>query len=53
MDKKDFTKAEAFKDLPGAAIDAADNEITDKKLVKERTKTLDENPRDTDGPKQG
>lgn len=52
MDNKDYTKASALKDLPGAAIDAADDEFTDAALVKERTKTLNDNPRDTDGPEE-
>lgn len=35
-------------DLPGVAIDRADDNDVDGKLVKERTSVLDNNPRDTD-----
>ncbi|MBD5255377.1 MAG: hypothetical protein HDS53_04815 [Barnesiella sp.] len=35
-------------DLPGVSIDKADDETVDKSLVKERTETLNNNPRDTD-----
>lgn len=34
--------------LPGVAVDKADDEMVDKALVKERTSTLNNNPRDTD-----
>lgn len=35
-------------DLSGVAIDRADDNDVDSKLVKERTSVLDNNPRDTD-----
>lgn len=38
----------ALKDLPGASIDIADDENVDAKVVTERTKTLNNNPRNTD-----
>lgn len=38
----------SYKDLPGVAIDASDTEKVDATLVKERTKTLNNNPRNTD-----
>lgn len=34
--------------LPGVTVDKADDEKVDKSLVRERTKTLNDNPRDTD-----
>lgn len=34
--------------LPGVAIDAADDCKDTKRLQKERTRTLDDNPRDND-----
>lgn len=53
MDKKNtmnetYNKAKALRDLPGAGIDYADDEKTTSAEVKERTKTLEDNPRDTD-----
>ncbi len=33
--------------FPGVAIDAADGQKVEKKAEKERTKTLDNNPRDS------
>lgn len=47
--KKKTTTEEYVKDVekyPGAAIDSADKEEVDSALVKERTKTLNNNPRD-------
>ncbi len=38
----------ALRDLPGAAIDAADDDKVDDCMVKERTKTLNNNPRNND-----
>ena len=38
----------ALKDLPGAAIDASDDETVEASTVKERTHTLNNNPRNTD-----
>lgn len=35
-------------DMPGVAIDRADDNDVDSKLVKERTSVLNDNPRDTD-----
>lgn len=40
------TKAE--QDLPGAAVNAADKDKVNEDLVKERTSTLNNNPRNTD-----
>ncbi|MDE6300144.1 MAG: hypothetical protein K2M19_00320 [Muribaculaceae bacterium] len=49
MNTEDKAKLEnSFKDLPGAAIDAADAEKADAAEVKERTKVLNDNPRNTD-----
>lgn len=42
------SKKEALENLPGAAIDAADKDKTNEELVKERTCTLNNNPRNTD-----
>lgn len=43
------TKIEnALRDLPGAAIDKADDNKTNPGLVKERTQTLNNNPRNND-----
>lgn len=42
------TKQEAREDLPGAAVNAADNDKVNEDLVKERTSTLNNNPRNTD-----
>lgn len=41
-------KQEAREDLPGAAVNAADNDKVNEDLVKERTSTLNNNPRNTD-----
>lgn len=38
----------ALNDLPGAAINEADRDKVSEELVKERTKTLNNNPRNTD-----
>ena len=38
----------ALKDLPGAAINKADNNKVSEKLEKERTCTLNNNPRNND-----
>lgn len=40
----------AIQDLPGAAIDAADDNADTSKLVKERTATLNNNPRNNGDP---
>ncbi len=40
-------KSETVDRFPGAAIDVADDENVTKAEVKERTKTLDNNPRDS------
>ncbi len=50
-EKLDNEIRKAVDDLPGVAVDVADDETVDTDLVKERTKTLNNNPRDTDGPK--
>lgn len=42
------SRNEARQDLPGAAINAADNDKVNEDLVKERTKTINNNPRNTD-----
>lgn len=34
--------------FPGVAVDIANDEMVSKKLVKERTKTLNNNPRNND-----
>ncbi|MDE6311067.1 MAG: hypothetical protein K2L96_04535 [Muribaculaceae bacterium] len=48
--KKKTTAAEKLtedvKKYPGVAIDSADENDVDRELVKERTKTLNNNPRD-------
>lgn len=44
LDKRKY----AVDNLPGAAIDAADDEQVDKKTVEERTCTLNNNPRNDD-----
>lgn len=46
--KKTENDIEAVDQYPGAAIDQSDGEFTDPKLVKERTKTLNNNPRNHD-----
>lgn len=38
----------ALDDMPGAAIDYSDDEQTSRKRVKKETRTLNDNPRDTD-----
>lgn len=43
-----ISEKEALKDYPGAAIDTADNEKVTGKLVDERTKTQNNNPRNND-----
>lgn len=50
MKKEESKKSieEAVKDFPGAAINSADNEKDTEKLVEERTKTLNDNPRNND-----
>lgn len=53
MDKKNtrnetYDKAEALRDLPGASIDYADDEKATNAEEKERTKTLNNNPRNND-----
>lgn len=47
MKQQDYNQEveKALQDLPGAAIDTADNEKVDPALVEERTKTLNDNPR--------
>lgn len=55
MEAKDSKKitevAEDTLEFPGVAINVGDDEKEDKDLVKERTSTLNNNPRNTDGPK--
>ena len=47
MDEKDLKKvAEEVAEYPGVALDSADDEKVTERLVKERTKTLDDTPRD-------
>lgn len=46
--KKRIDETKDSADFPGVTIDMADDEKVDKELVKERTTTLDNNPRDTD-----
>lgn len=41
-------EAKASDEFPGVAIDMADDDKVSKKLVKERTETLNNNPRNTD-----
>lgn len=53
MDKKNtrnetYDKAEALRDLPGASIDYADDVKATDAEEKERTKTLNNNPRNND-----
>lgn len=40
----------AVHDYPGMAVDVADKEKVDPKMVKQRTKTLNDNPRDNQQP---
>ncbi|MCC8175716.1 MAG: hypothetical protein LUC85_01365 [Bacteroidales bacterium] len=49
---KDLSKEQiiAADELPGAAIDIADDEKVNKEDVKERTHVLGNNPRNNDGP---
>lgn len=42
------SKQKAREDLPGAAINAADNDNVNQELVEERTRTLNNNPRNND-----
>lgn len=42
------TKKQTEEELPGAAVNVADNDKVDAELVKERTSTLNNNPRNTD-----
>lgn len=44
--KKQEVKAD--NEYPGVAIDRADDEKVSKKLVKERTETINNNPRNSD-----
>lgn len=46
--KKSEEEIRAEETFPGAAIDAADDDKVTKKAVKERTKTLNNNPRNHD-----
>lgn len=49
--KESNTKFEkAIHDYPGMAVDVADKEKIDPKMVKQRTKTLNDNPRDNQQP---
>lgn len=48
---KDTLRQNANDIYPGATIDTADDERDTERLIKERTRTLDDNPRDNDGPK--
>ena len=50
MDKTAKGKAvdQAQREFPGAGIDQADNNDVTKKEVRERTRTLNNNPRNTD-----
>ncbi|MBD5209780.1 MAG: hypothetical protein HDS69_10685 [Bacteroidales bacterium] len=41
---------EARRDLPGAAVNAADENADNSELVKERTATLNNNPRNEGNP---
>lgn len=50
-EKHDTEIRKAVDDLPGVAVDVADDETVDSALVKERTRDINNNPRDTDGPK--
>lgn len=51
MDKDtDKLKQQALQDLPGAAVDAADDEKVNHGFVKQETKELNDNPRMDDGP---
>ena len=49
----DEIKNTSASEYPGVAIDIADNDKTNEKLVKERTATINNNPRNNDGPKKG
>lgn len=49
--KESNTKFEiAIHDYPGMAVDVADKEKVGPKMVKQRTKTLNDNPRDNQQP---
>lgn len=45
MDTKKELDEKALQDYPGAAIDVADKDKVDPALVKERTATINDNPR--------
>lgn len=45
---KDHKHIKPVDDYPGVAINNADDEKVDKDLVKERTKTLNNNPRNNE-----
>lgn len=45
---KGCSRNQAREDLPGASINAADKDKVSPELVKERTGTLNNNPRNTD-----
>ncbi len=47
MNKKERIE-EGEREYPGVAVNNADHAKTDKSLVNERTKTLNNNPRNTD-----
>lgn len=53
MSSEEKSELEARKDYPGAAVNEADRDKVSEKLVDERTKDLNNNPRNTDGPKPG
>ncbi|MBO4978097.1 MAG: hypothetical protein J6C67_05210 [Muribaculaceae bacterium] len=48
MDKDNNAVSGNGKKYPGVAINKADHNKVDKELVKERTRTLDSNPRNDD-----
>lgn len=48
MDKEKETKQQAAAGYPGVAIDEADDNRVNQPLVDERTKTLNNNPRNND-----
>lgn len=51
MDKDtDKLKQQALQDLPGAGVDAADDEKVNHGFVKQETEELNDNPRMDDGP---
>ena len=51
MDKEDITTREAEQTLPGAATDRADHDEVSKKQVEQDVCSLNNNPRNTDGPR--